>query len=318
MAALYRYNLPQLEDRFFLTDGGLETTLLFERKLELPDFCAFSILKNKDGESFLRQYLLSYANIALRYDVPLILNTATWRASRDWGNRLGYTENDLAEANQAAVRIIEELRPTYDRSGKPLVIGGCIGPRGDGYIPDNMLTAKDSQEYHSEQILTFAATAVDFITAMTLNETQEAIGIVQASQEAQMPVVLSFTLETDGNLPSGQTLSSAIEEVDQVTGGYVTYYMINCVHPEHLRFPAPKSEPWVHRIRGFRPNASRMSHSELDNCTHLDDGNPGELAEEFFQVKESLLPQLTIMGGCCGTDHRHIEAITRRCLPLFV
>lgn len=318
MIATYRHALPQRENRFFLTDGGLETTLIFEEKVDLPEFCAFSILGNKEGRALLSKYLLSYAEIALRYDTPMILNTATWRASRDWGKKLGFAEKDLAEANREAVRLIEELRVHYDRPGKPLVIGGCIGPRGDGYIPDDSVTARDSKEYHREQIETFAQTAVDFITAMTLNETPEAIGIVQAARDAKMPVVLSFTLETDGKLPTGQSLSSAIEEVERSTNGYASYYMINCVHPLHLQFTTQGSDPWVQRIRGLRPNASRMSHAELNGCNHLDNGNPEELAEQYYRVKKDLLPRLNIMGGCCGTDPRHIEAITRKCLPFFV
>jgi len=313
MIAKYRKNVPQLENVFFMTDGGLETTLIFEKNIEIPYFCAFDLLRTDLGVILLKNYLKSYAQVAQKLKVPLILNTPTWRASRDWGEKLGYNAQDLAHANQESVRMIESLRAEMEKDGLPLVIGACIGPRGDGYLPNERLSVQDSKNYHCEQIESFVDTAADFITAMTLNEAREAIGIVEASIEANMPVVVSFTLETDGNLPSGQSLESAIEEVDEATGGKTLYFMINCVHPTHLKFSTTAGNKWVERIRGLRPNASQKSHAELNNSCHLDAGNPKELAEDYYQVKQDLLPYLTIMGGCCGTDHHHVETIVRRC-----
>lgn len=314
--AQYRNALPQLAGTFFLTDGGIETTLIFHEGLELPDFAAFHLFKTPQGEAALRKYFRTYAEIAKRFGTGLILESATWRASADWGKKLGYTPAELADANRRAIHLLEELRSEYETEQMPIVISGCIGPRGDGYVPDRAMSAHEAEVYHREQIETLAGTAADMVCAITMNYVEEAIGIARAAQQANMPVAISFTVETDGTLPTGQPLKTAIEEVDDATSGYPSYYMINCAHPSHFDQVLTNGAGWVQRIRGLRANASRMSHAQLNEASELDAGNATELGQEYADLKERL-PQLNVMGGCCGTDHRHIEQIASACLPLF-
>ena len=312
----YRTSLPQLANKLFLTDGGIETTLIFHDGLELPDFAAFHLLQTENGERALQKYFRTYAEIAKRFETGLVLESATWRASKDWGARLGYTPEDLADVNRKAIDMLAEIRKEYESNQTPIVISGCLGPRGDGYVPGNIMSAEEAEAYHWDQIETFANSGADLVTAITMNYVEEAIGIVRAAQRANIPVVISFTVETDGNLPTGQSLKSAIEQVDEATSGYPAYYMINCAHPTHFEHVLAGGGPWLERIRGLRANASHRSHAELNEAPDLDEGNPVELGVQYAQLKKHLL-NLNVMGGCCGTDHRHVEQIAQACVPLF-
>ncbi|MBK8232848.1 MAG: homocysteine S-methyltransferase family protein [Candidatus Eisenbacteria bacterium] len=314
--AKHRASLPQLTGEFFLTDGGIETTLIFLEGQELPHFAAFHLLQSADGEGVLRKYFLTYAELAKRLNTGLVLESATWSQS-GLGQRLGYAADALAEANTKAVRMLEEIRAQYETPEAPIVISGCVGPRGDGYIADSAMSVPDAEEYHRFQIETFARTAADLVTAITMNYAEEAIGVTRAAKGAGMPVVISFTVETDGRLPTGQPLGDAIQEVDDATGAYPAYYMINCAHPSHFDQAVDAELPWLSRIRGLRANASRMSHEELNEAPELDAGVPADLGREYAELKRRQLKHLSVMGGCCGTDDRHVEQIALSCLPLF-
>jgi homocysteine S-methyltransferase len=310
--ASYRRQLPQLGDELFLTDGGIETTLIFLEGLELPDFAAFDLLRRPQGEAALRKYFRAYAALARRFGSGLILESATWRASADWGRRLDYDAPALAAANRRAIEILDDIRGELRPHPRPVVVSGCIGPRGDGYNPTQTMSEKDAQAYHSAQVETFRDTAADMVTAITMNYVEEAIGIARAAERAGMPVAISFTVETDGRLPTGQTLRAAVERVDASTSGYPAYYMINCAHPSHFEHVLDEDASWVRRVRGLRANASRKSHAELNEATELDIGDPAELAAMHARLKRRL-PHLTVMGGCCGTDVRHVERIAAAC-----
>ena len=312
----YRNVLPQLGGDFFLTDGGIETTLIFLEGLELPDFAAFTLLQTTEGEAALKKYFDTYAALAKRFGTGLILESATWRASPEWAAKLGYNSDALAECNRKAITLLEDVRDRFDTPATPVVISGCLGPRGDGYVPDRAMSAAEAEDYHGSQMEIFAGTAADMASAITMNYVEEALGIARAARRTGMPVAISFTVETDGKLPTGQTLQSAIDQVDDATSAYPCYYMINCAHPTHFAHVVASRAPWVKRIRGLRANASRMSHAELNESTTLDAGNPAELAREYAELKERLT-ELNVMGGCCGTDHRHIEEIAAACSPLF-
>ena len=313
MTALYRNALPQLGDALFVTDGGIETALIFNEGIELPDFAAFDLFRRPGGESALRRYYSAYVRIAAQFRAGMILESATWRASADWGRKLGYRPAQLAEANRQAIRLLEDIR--REHRDLSMVISGCVGPRGDGYNPTHVMSTDEAQGYHREQISIFSDTAADMVAAITMNYVEEAIGIARAAQDAGMPVAISFTVETDGRLPTGQPLQEAIEQVDGATAMYPVYYMLNCAHPEH--FQKVLEKPWARRIRGLRANASRKSHAELNESTELDVGNPAELGEQYSALKRTLLPSLNVVGGCCGTDHRHVQRIAAACAPLF-
>jgi len=305
--SIYRHALPQLSERIFLTDGGIETTLIFHHGLELPLFAAFDLLKDDEGTEQLRLYYAPYAVGARERGVGLVLESPTWRASPGWAAKLGYTPEQLDGLNRKAIALMEELRAEYQGSA-PIVISGCIGPEGDGYAPETMLTADEAERYHAVQIGTFADTAADLVTAITMTYAEEAIGVTRAAAAVGLPVVISFTLETDGRLPSSQALGGAIRQVDDATGDAPAYYMINCAHPTHFEDAVAGGEPWVQRIGGLRTNASAKSHAELDEAEELDEGDPGDLAERHVVLKTSL-PGVNVLGGCCGTDHRHVDAI---------
>lgn len=315
--AKYRQSLPQLSGDFFLTDGGIETTLIFLEGQDLPLFAAFDLSKTIEGDEALRKYFRTYATLAKKFQSGLVLETATWRASADWGDKLGYSIAALAEANTKNVRLLEEIRDEFETPQTPIVISGCIGPRGDGYVPTDKMSEKKAEDYHAVQIETFARSAADLVTAITMNYTDEAVGITRAAGNASLPVVISFTVETDGKLPTGQTLGAAIRQVDDATSSYPSYYMINCAHPTHFASAVDGDEPWMKRIRGLRANASTMSHAELNDAPDLDVGNPTALGQEYAALKMDKLTSLNVFGGCCGTDHRHIEQIAIACQPLF-
>jgi len=308
----YRYRLPQLDSALFLTDGGLETTLVFHEGLDLPCFAAFDLLKTREGTETLRNYFHAYVDVARRKQVGIVLETPTWRANPDWGAKLGYDARALEDVNRTSVGLLLEVRAALETSSTPIVISGNLGPRGDGYRPESRMTVEQAAEYHGPQIRTFASTDADMVAAFTMNYVEEAAGITLAARAARMPLALSFTLETDGRLPSGETLAQAIAYVEALSDGYPTYYMINCAHPTHFGHVLSELGPLASRIRGLRANASRLSHAELDASTSLDIGNPQELGQEYVQLRK-LLPALTVLGGCCGTDHRHVEAIAYAC-----
>jgi S-methylmethionine-dependent homocysteine/selenocysteine methylase len=314
--ARYRSALPQLGGALFLTDGGIETTLIFNEGLELPDFAAFDLLRRPGGRQALRKYFRAYADLAQRFETGLVLESATWRASSDWGARQGYGRQELAEANRAAIELLEDIRAELPRS-VAAVISGCLGPRGDGYNPDHVMSAAEARDYHQEQIDTFSDTAADMVTAITMNYVEEGTGIALAARRAEMPVAISFTVETDGRLPTGQPLDAAIAELDAASGGYPAYFMLNCAHPTHFEAVLAAGGAWTRRIRGLRANASRRSHAELNDSPDLDSGNPVELGLQYAMLKKRALPGMNVLGGCCGTDQRHVEQIARACAPLF-
>lgn len=243
------------------------------------------------------------------------MESPTWRANADWGAKLGYSAAALAEANRQGIALMTELRAQFETAQSPMVISGVIGPRGDGYDPSRIMTADEAQTYHAEQIATYRETAADLVSAFTMNYVNEATGIARAAQAARIPVVISFTVETDGRPPTGETLKEAITQVDEATASAPVYYMINCAHPTHFRDALTAGESWVKRIGGLRANASKRSHAELEQATELDAGNPVEFGREHAALRR-MLPHVTVLGGCCGTDHRHVEQIMFTCAPV--
>lgn len=305
----YRTSLPQLNGQPFLSDSGLETTLVFLDGVDLPCFAAFPLLDSGEGRDLLSRYVERHIAIALRDGRGFILDTPTWRANADWGERLGYGAADLDRINRSAVAFAVAARDRHETGATPIVINGVFGPRGDGYRPESLMTPEEARDYHLPQMRSFAEAGVDMVSALTMTHVGEAAGIALAAREVGLPVVISFTVETDGCLPSGQTLGEAIAETDALTDNAPAYYMVNCAHPDHFRKDLEAGAAWMQRVRGIRANASRQSHAELDAATALDDGDPVELGADYAELA-ARHPQITVLGGCCGTDHRHIDAIS--------
>jgi S-methylmethionine-dependent homocysteine/selenocysteine methylase len=308
----YRKELPQLSGGLFLTDGGLETTLIFHDEIELPYFAAFHLLRHDAGRDALTRYFERYIAIATSDGCGFILESPTWRASTDWGDKLGYTHDEIAAVNRQSIRLMLDLRDRHETASTPMVVSGCVGPRGDGYDPGQVMSASEAEAYHVHQIVAFAESGADMVTAITMTNANESVGVAQAAAKAGMPVAISFTLETDGRLPTGQALADAVREVDAATANGPAYYMINCAHPLHFQDTLRAGGGWTARIRGIRANASRRSHQELNEAPDLDAGDPMELGSQYRGLLRQH-PQINVLGGCCGTDHRHIESISHAC-----
>jgi S-methylmethionine-dependent homocysteine/selenocysteine methylase len=299
--------LPQLTvDDIYLTDGGLETTLVFLEELDLPDFAAFPLLDSEEGKAALHRYYAAYLDLAERTGAGFVLDTPTWRANRDWGRRLGYDDDALVEVNQRAVDYIKGLAEA--RPALRTVLNGVVGPRGDGYVVGEHMTAREAADYHSLQARAFASAGAQMMTAVTMTYAGEAIGISDAASAEGLPVAISFTVETDGRLPSGQELGEAVTEVDDATDGAPAYFMVNCAHPSHFVGVLEQGGSWVERVQGVRANASTMSHAELDDAENLDRGDVPGLARHYAELRR-ILPDMRVAGGCCGTDSAHISAI---------
>lgn len=308
-----RDNLLFSDGSIFLTDGGLETTMVFHEGLELPCFAAFPLLLDEAGRERLERYFAPYLRTAQERGVGFVLDTVTWRANPDWGAKLGFSREALADINRQAVAWAETLREHVASPDMEVIIDGVVGPRGDGYRVDEKMSAEEAESYHAEQIRALRDGGADMISAITMNYAEEAIGIARAAKALGKPVVISFTVETDGRLATGETLRSAIERTDEATGNAPVHYMINCAHPTHFENLLTSGEPWARRVRGLRANASRKSHAELDAATELDAGDPQDLGQRYRSLRERA-GHLAVLGGCCGTDLRHIVAICDACL----
>lgn len=303
--------LPQL-DLPFLTDAGLETDILFNRGIDLPHFASITLLGTQEGRQALDDYSSGFVDLARRMGSGLILESATWRASPDWAEPLGLSQAELDALNHEAITLLIRLRERNASAATPMVVSGCIGPRGDGYDPGRIMKLEEAEAYHSHQAGVLVAAGADMLSAITMTNVPEAIGLTRAARKLGAPVAISFTVETDGRLPTGVELRDAVAAVDESTEAYPAYYMINCAHPTHFASSLDAGAAWTARVRGVRANASRCSHAELDAMTELDKGDPVELAELHRKLRESF-PKITILGGCCGTDLSHVTAIAGAC-----
>ncbi len=290
-----------------VTDAGLETWLLFQRGVDLPAFAAYPLAATETGRALLSEYLQHYAAIASSVGAAPVLGAATWRANPDWAAVLGHDLDALGSHIDACIQVVADVRATW--SGKqPFLIDGPVGPRGDGYRVEDSMTPEAAADYHSFQVSRMAEAGVDVVTALTMGYVGEAAGVALAASAAGVPAVVSFTLETDGRLPTGMPLGEAIEATDAASGASPLHYMINCAHPTHFDHVLDPAAPWAHRIGGIRANASALSHAELDVMVELDEGDPDDLARRYVALRDQL-PSLHVVGGCCGTDHRHVAAI---------
>jgi homocysteine S-methyltransferase len=308
--ARYGDSLPQLSGDFFLTDAGLETDIIFNRGVEIREFAAHTLLPEESGREVLRHYFRGFLTLAREMNAGFQLDSQTWKAHMHWASDLGETEEGLKKANQDAVAFIAELREEFEDNSKPIVLNGLIGPRGDAYAPEEEVAAREAEEYHSRQMSWLADTDVDMVSALTFTQSDEATGAAHAARNHGLPIMVSFTVETDGRLPTGQPLGEAIKAVDEATDSYPAFYMINCAHPTHFA-DVLDDESWTRRIRGLRCNASKMSHAALDEAAELDAGDPQELASDYVALT-TRMPWVNVFGGCCGSDLRHVTEIARR------
>lgn len=297
---------PQVREQVFLCHTGMETDLIFNRGVDLPGFASYPLLETEDGRELLKHYLVGLVGVARENGLGAILESPTWMANRDRGARLDHSPERLRDANRESIALLEEVRRNaHDCS---VLLSANLGPRSDAYAPTERMTADEARRYHAEQLSWLADTAVDLVSGYTVAYPEEATGMVLAARDVGLPAVVAFTVEIDGRLPTGTPLGAAIESVDRATDGYAAYFMINCAHPTHFADVLSDEAPWMARLGGLVANASRCSHAELDEATELDDGDPEELGRELAALQRTF-PQIMVLGGCCGTDLRHIERI---------
>jgi homocysteine S-methyltransferase len=308
----HRHALPQLSGRLLVTDGGLETTLIFHDGFELPHFAAFPLLDSADGRTALRRYYDSYCAAARRSGAGCLLDTPTFRASPDWAAKVGYDAEGLRRIIRDSVALLREVRDAWETSDLPVVINGAIGPRGDGYSAADTMDADTAEAFHAPQVRGYAEAGTDLVMAQTMTHAGEAIGIARAAAKAGMPAVVSFTVETDGRLPDGSSLRDAILATEAATGSSPAHYLVNCAHPTHLAPALVEGGEWIGRLGGVRANPSPKSHAELNESTTLEDGDPEELAALLAEMRRRHR-HFAVMGGCCGSDHRHAEKIGLAC-----
>jgi homocysteine S-methyltransferase len=291
-----------------LTDSGIETDVIFGAGRDLPGFAVFPLVDDGQGRAILDRYYREHLDVAAAHGLGYVMETPSWRSNLDWGASLGYGQDALDALDRAGVAFLVALRDAEPRVDGPVQVSGLIGPRGDGYQSGTAMTAEEAAGYHAHQVRVLADAGVDLISACTLAYAAEGLGVALAARESAMPVVLYFTVETDGRLPDGSSLRRAIEVIDEAAGDYVSYYGINCAHPDHMAPALSDPGDWLLRIGALRANASRRSHAELDEATELEPGDPTELARDYLRLMRAL-PSVTVLGGCCGTDVRHIRAI---------
>ncbi len=302
---------PRLEGKFYLTEGGTETEVMYKWGYELPEFAMYPLLDNPEADAVIRNMFRRYLEVAAEQGTGVLLNGHDYRASPDWGAKLGYSAEGLQQMQQRTIQFLDEMRAEYADRVSDVYIAACIGPRGDAYGTGDEITADEAEDYHSVQLSNLDGTAADMAVAATFNNIPEAIGVIRAASGAGMPIGVSLTLTPEGHLRSGPTLREAIETVDEATGGSAAWFGTNCSHPLEFEPALEDAGPWLDRLRYIRPNAARMDKIALCSLGHLEDGDPVELGEQMGEVA-SRLPRADIIGGCCGTDERHLTEIARK------
>lgn len=302
-------SFPRINGDLFLTDAGIETYIMYKKGFELSNFSLFHLLNNPDATRAITDYIEDLINVSLRNKVGMILCGIHYRASRDWGELLGYSRESLADINREGIELLQALKQKHGTSDSPMFTSGCIGPRGDAYQLNRTMSIEEAEDYHGEQIATLKSAGADLVTALTFNSTAEVIGLTRAAKSVGIPCVVSFSLDETGRLKTGQSLEEAILETDEATGGSAAYYMVNCTHPIDFE-PALEDGDWAQRLNGIRPNASSLEKGTLCQLGHLEEGDPVELGQQLGKVARRY-PHMSVWGGCCGTDHVHIEEICR-------
>lgn len=292
--------LPHQTDQKFLVFAATGTDLIFNRGQELPGFASFPLNEDPEAQPVIVDQMRDLVNTAKAAGVGCIIDTLTWMANRDRAAPLGYDADRLAALNRTAVRLMRDLRDEV--AAEDVLLALCLGPSRDPYTKLEPMTVENARSYHRAQIEAIHDMSVDLVHAYTFNQVEEAAGVALAASDFGVPVVVSFVVETDGKLDNGLPLEEAIAQVDELTSNGPAYFMVNCAHPDHFSHVLTGNP----RLKGIVVNASRCSHAELDDATKLDDGDPEELAAEITRLVK-LYPSLSVIGGCCGTDFRHLQ-----------
>jgi S-methylmethionine-dependent homocysteine/selenocysteine methylase len=264
----HREKLPQLNGRLMTCGGGFETWLQYIDGFELRHFCAFELLDDKRGRECLTDYYRKLIEAAVENGFGVINEGLHYRASRDWGELIGFSREALAEINVRGIEFYKELAREYQSDRTPMIIGGCIGPRGDAYDTGRTPDAAEAEDYHSEQIITLRNAGADLVSAWTFSSVEEAIGFARAAKGAEIPSVISF-IAKGGTLRDGATLEAAVSRVDAATDRAPAYYAVNSEHPPDFE-PGLTEGDWSRRLGGFMPNAVAKDLLSLCSLGHID------------------------------------------------
>ena len=297
-------SLPHETDQKYLVFAATGTDLIFNRGVELPGFASFPLNEDPKTQPVIVEQMRDLVRTAQEFGMGCIIDTLTWMANRDRAAPLGYDTERLTAVNRQAVRLMRDLRDEI--AAEDVLLALCVGPSRDPYVKLDPLGTQEARRYHYMQMESVHDMGLDLVHAYTFNQVEEAAGAVLAARDLNLPIVLSLVVETDGCLDDGTPLNDAISAIDELSGHGAAYFMVNCAHPDHFR-DALTGNP---RLRGVVVNASRCSHAELDNATELDAGNPQELAEQIAQIVETN-PDICVVGGCCGTDMRHLREMAK-------
>ena len=301
---------PRLENKFYLTEGGTETEILYKWGFELPEFAMFPLLDNPEADRVIRDMYRRYFEVAAEHNTGMLIVGHDYRASPDWGEKLGYSAEGLREMQQRTIQFLQEMRTEYEDRVSDVYIGASIGPRGDAYGTGDAITESEAEDYHSVQLENLEGTAADMAIALTFNNIPESIGVIRAGVAAGLPVGVSLTLTPEGRLRSGPSLREAIEAIEEATDGAAAWFGTNCAHPVEFEPAFADAGSWFDRLRYIRPNAAKMDKIALCSLGHLEDGDPVELGGEMGEIARRF-PRADILGGCCGTDERHLSEIAQ-------
>ncbi len=299
----------QKEGRFYLSEGGTETELMYKYGFELPHFAMFPLLNNPDAVLKMKEMLRSYLDVAAKHKICALMGGLDYRASPDWGKLLGYSPDGLAEANLQSIEFLREIAKEYASEIPDILFQGLIGPRGDAYEKNESITENEAEDYHSVQLETLKKADVDLALAITFNNIPESIGVARAAAKIGVSLGISLTLDSSSKLNSGPSLAEAIIAIDEETNQSPEFYLINCSHPLEYE-PAIEPGNWISRVRGVRPNASKMEKIELCQIGHLEEGDPEELGKLCGDLARRY-PHMDIWGGCCGTWNSHLDEIAK-------
>jgi S-methylmethionine-dependent homocysteine/selenocysteine methylase len=300
----------QRDGQLFLTDGGIETEIMYKWGFDLPHFAMYPLLDNADATAAMRGMYRRYLDVVAKHGLSALMGGLDYRASPDWGALLGYSREGLAEANLRSITFLRELATEYGDNIPQILIAGYVGPRGDAYKVNRTMTEAEAEDYHAVQLATLKAGDVDLAWAFTFNNIPEAIGAARAAARIEVPLAISFTVDGTSRLKSGPSLAEAVETVDAETGEAApAFYTLNCSHPVEFE-PGLTPGAWIGRVRGFRPNASKKDKIALCKLGHLEEGDPFELGCLMGDLARRYL-HMDIWGGCCGTGDVHLDEIAR-------
>lgn len=296
--------------RYYITEGGIETEIMYKWGFEMPHFAMFPLLDNPKAAEAIRGMYRRYLDVVAKYGHNALIGGFDYRASPDWGALLGYSAQSLHEANLQSIQFLRDVAAEYKNDIQECLVNGVIGPRGDAYLTKNVMSRAEAADYHSAQLSTLKDADVDLAWALTFGDPEEAIGVINAARQLSLPVAVAFSLDDSSRLNTGVEFADAVKRVDAETDGYAEFFALNCSHPEEF-LPAISDDDWMQRVRCFRPNAAKMDKISLCKLGHLEEGDPVELGAQMHAVQQRY-PHIDIWGGCCGTCETHLEQIVSR------